>query len=373
MAFSQIRVLLIGSALLLGGCSFTSDSLFPSLGSEDSSAPGDAGSPDAAKGPVLGTTNFEPGPVTPGAPTGTFVGRKVQAFRGDLAALKSIISQRNATLQTLRTQTSRAAASYHELVGAINARLQVGSTPGNPILVANWRRAQELMNAMSADVAKLSQLSTEVSSDSAMAAYLLDSVRASYSLSGAIEEDHRQLRVLEDDTNQTVVLIERLLKELNGDISRQQQYVANERGNLNVLSASVQSGQMYGSGVSAYTSRPTSDADVAPARFGSMDVANRRPLVVIRFDRANVSYEQALYQAVSQALERRPAARFDLVAVSPSAASPGQSALGANSARRNAESVMRSLSGMGLPASRVEMAATTSAQARGNEVHLYLR
>ena len=41
----------------------------------------------------------------------------------------------------------------------------------------------------------------------------------------------------------------------------------------------------------------------------------RRPLVVIRFDRANVPYEQALYTAVSRALERRPQALFDLVAV----------------------------------------------------------
>ncbi len=372
MAFSQIRVLLIGSAMLLGGCSFSSDSLFPSLGGGDKPESASDSMPEGARGPALGTTNFEPGPVTPGAPTGTFVGRKVQAFRGDLAALKAIISQRNATLQGLRSQTSRSAGSYHELVGAINTRLQVGSTPGNPILVANWRKAQELLNGMTADVAKLSQLSTEVSSDSAMAAYLLDSVRASYSLSGAIEEDHRQLRVLEDDTNQTVVLIDRLLKELNGDISRQQQYIANERANLNVLSASVQSGQMYGSGVAAYASHSGAEA-TAPMRLSPLNLADRRPLVVIRFDRANVAYEQALYQAVRDALDRRPDARFDLVAVSPSAASPGQTALASNAARRNAEKVMRSLSGMGLPADRVEMSATTSAQARGNEVHLYMR
>ena len=318
----------------------------------------------------MGTTNFEPGPVTPGALTDTFVGHKVQAFRGDLTALKVIISQRNATLQTLRAQTARSAASYHELVGAINARLQVGSTPGNPILVANWRKAQELMNGMNADVAKLSQLSTEVFSDSAMAAYLLDSVRASYLLSGAIEEDHRQLRVLEDDTNQTVVLIERLLKELNADISRQQQYIAGERSNLNVLSASVQNGQMYGNGAAGLSVRSTSDA--TPMRLNTADLGDRRPLVVIRFDRSNVSYEQALYQAVSQTLNRRPDARFDLVAVSPNAVSPGQTALGSNSARRNAESVMRSLAGMGLPADRVELSAMISAQVRGNEVHLYL-
>ncbi len=370
MAFSQIRVVLMGSALLLGGCSFTSDSLFPSLGGGDSAS--DAAVTTEAQGPALGTTNFEPSPVTPGAATGTYVGKKVQAFRGDLAALKTIVSQHNSTLQGLRNQTSRSAAQYHELVGAITARLQVGSTPGNPILVANLRRAQELMNGMSADVNKLSQLSADVTSDSAMAGYLLDSVRSSYALSGAIEEDHRQLRVLEDDTNQTVVLIDRLSKELNSDIARQQSYIGNERANLNVLSSSVAAGQLYGTGVSALSTHPTT-LDTAPTRLAPMDLADRRPLVVIRFDRANVPYEQPLYQAVSQALERNPAARFDLVAVSPAQVAPGQSALGSNAARRNAEQVMRSLAGMGLPADRVALSATTSAQARGNEVHLYLR
>ncbi len=369
MAFSQIRVVLMGSALLLGGCSFTSDSLFPSLGAGDTSS-------DAAtetQGPALGTTNFEPAPVTPGAATGTYVGKKVQALRGDLSALKTIVGQHNSTLQGLRNQTSRSAAQYHELVGAITARLQVGSTPGNPILVANLRRAQELMNGMSADVAKLSQLSAEVASDSAMAGFLLDSVRSSYSLSGAIEEDHRQLRVLEDDTNQTVVLIDRLSKELNADIARQQAYVASERANLSVLSSSVQAGQLYGSGAAGLGAAPAYSSDAAPARLAPMDMADRRPLVVIRFDRANVAYEQPLYQAVKAALDRNPAARFDLVAVSPAQAAPGQSALGSNAARRNAEAVMRSLNGMGLPADRVELSATTSAQAHGNEVHLYPR
>lgn len=370
MAFSQIRVVLMGSALLLGGCSFTSDSLFPSLGGGDASSGAAA---TESQGPALGTTNFEPSPVTPGAATGTYVGKKVQALRGDLSALKTIVSQHNSTLQGLRNQTSRSATQYHELVGAITARLQVGSTPGNPILVANLRRAQELMNGMSSDVAKLSQLSADVASDSAMAGYLLDSVRSSYTLSGAIEEDHRQLRVLEDDTNQTVVLIDRLSKELNADIARQQSYVASERANLSVLSSSVQAGQLYGSGAAGLSAAPALSSDAAPGRLAPMDLAERRPLVVIRFDRANVAYEQPLYQAVKAALDRNPAARFDLVAVSPAQAAPGQTALGSNAARRNAEAVMRSLNGMGLPADRVELSATTSAQAYGNEVHLYLR
>ena len=42
-------------------------------------------------------------------------------------------------------------------------------------------------------------------------------------------------------------------------------------------------------------------------------------------------------------------------------------------AKRNAESVMRSLTEMGLPASRVQLQSTTSTQTQNTEVHVYVR
>ena len=100
--------------------------------------------------------------------------------------------------------------------------------------------------------------------------------------------------------------------------------------------------------------------------------AGQRPLVVIRFDRKNVAYDQALYNAVSKALERRPNATFQLVAVAPSAGGAARVALNSNKARRNAETVMRSLQRMGLPVQRIAVSGRTSRAAASNEVHLYL-
>ncbi|MAG23835.1 MAG: hypothetical protein CMM09_07200, partial [Rhodospirillaceae bacterium] len=100
---------------------------------------------------------------------------------------------------------------------------------------------------------------------------------------------------------------------------------------------------------------------------------NRRPLVVIRFDRKNVNYQQALYTAVNRAISRRPDAAFDLVAVTPSGGSPTQLSINSNSARRSAEEVLRALSDMGLPAERVKLSAMSSGEAQTNEVRIYLR
>ena len=96
-------------------------------------------------------------------------------------------------------------------------------------------------------------------------------------------------------------------------------------------------------------------------------------LWLIRFDRPNVQYEQPLYSAVSRALERRPDAFFDVVAVSPQASNTGRAALDTNAARRNAQGVLRALTDMGLPTSRVALSATTAADAQTNEVRIFVR
>ena len=96
-----------------------------------------------------------------------------------------------------------------------------------------------------------------------------------------------------------------------------------------------------------------------------------RPLVVIRFDRKDVAYEQALYNAVSRALERRPSTTFSLVAIVPNMGGTAKLALNRNKARRNAESVLRSPQRMGLSPQRVSLSERTG-RATSTEVHLYL-
>lgn len=376
---------IMAAAIAFGGCSFVSDSLFPSLSGEDPAKgtqsaqrieipPGP--SELAAAPPSLGTSSFEPRPVTPGSPTGTDVGRKIQAMRDDLSRLQSSITRYNSQLQNIRNETVQNAQRYHGTVAAINSRLQVGTTPGNPILVSQWNTAQQQLDAISADVAKMNTLANSVAADSSTAAYLLETTRATYGLSGAVEEDHRQLSILEDDVNRTVVLVDRLLNELNDDVTRQTNYLINERRNLTTLSLAIKNGEMLGSNLAnrAYDSSvPLNSSSRTPTAATPMDLASRRPLVVIRFDRPDVEYQQALYTAVNRALERRPQAMFDLVAVAPARGSAAQAAASTTAARRNAENVLRSLSNMGLPASRVSMSAMSSADAQTSEVHLYVR
>ena len=216
----------------------------------------------------------------------------------------------------------------------------------------------------------MNALSNKVANDSSLAAFILESVRATYGLTGAVDEDHRQLAVLEDETNRTVVLIDRLLNELNEDIARQTNYVSRERADLTVLSVAVKNGELFGSSLAnrAY-------GTAAPARGAATvgNLSNRRPLVVIRFDRPNVPYKEPVFSAVSEALNRRPGSVFDVVSIVPQRGTPAQVALNANQARRNAEQVVQTLVEMGLPSDRVSLNSTSSGQVANNEVHIYVR
>ena len=399
MVVNRSSLVVLGAmALLIGGCSFSSDALWPSLSGEAPARAIQASGPvysDSALQPSTGessgrrvnisgqqplslnSTNFEVQPPRPGVATGTFVGQKVLQLRNDLRRLQESIRAHNGDLQNVRQRTIINAQTYHTSVATIRSRLQVGTTPGNPMLVNSWNDSQRLLEQVNADIGDMNDLSNRVAADAALSTFLLDATRAAFGLSGAVDEDHRQLEVLEDDVNRTVVLIDRLLTELSDDIRRQSRYVATERNDLNTLALAIKNGEFYGSSLAsrAYgTGGATVKAmPVAPGRGLGSPTGSRRPLVVIRFDRPSVNYQQALYTAVSRALERRPDASFDLVAVSPSGGSTAQAALDTGKAWKNAQDVLRALTDMGLPPSRVTLSAITAADTSSNEVRLFIR
>ncbi len=390
----------VAAAIVLGGCGFGTGQP-GSAGAEDGTEQPSDGSGDTAQAsesragtataaaatgggtsaslggsragiPALGTTIFEPQDIPQFNTSDTFVGKKVGELRQDLVKLQQNIAQYNKTLQNLRQQTIESARNYHQRVANINTRLQVGTTPGNPELVRMWNNAQADLTKVDRVVSQMNELANRASSTSALAAYLLDSVEASYSLSGAIEKDHEQLKILEDSTNRTVVLIDRLLNELSEDVARQNDYLQRERSNLSTLSLAVKNGEFYGRSLAnqAYGSpQPPEPAQGDPAS----KVGSQQPLVVIRFDRKDVNYEQPLYNAVSRALDRRPQAAFDVVAVAPQSDQQAQSSLNRAKVRRYAERVLRSLNEMGLPPNRVRLSATTSSNVDSNQVQIYVR
>jgi len=391
----RLKHAVVAAVFLLSACSYT-DSMFDSLfGSSTPATATSAAAPEVIESapavtaaPLPSATAPAAAPTAPaqrpafGGETGTYVGQKAQQLRGDLAQLNDSLARHRQEFQQTRQLLQQDASTYFATVGDINAKLQVGTTPGNPERVAQWNQAQATLDHMSDDIARLNSISNEAAADSSRASYLLDSTRAAFTLQGAVDQDHRNLTEIQAQINTTILRIDELLTQLSDEISRQTTYVANERSNLVTLSLAIKNGQLYGPSLASRAFAPAMIASTAPqaiapaARPSRTSEVNReinRPLVVIRFDHPNVDYEQALYTAVSRALERRPSATFDVVAVAPNAGTPAQATVAVNASKHDAENVMRSLTGMGLPADRISLSATTSPDIRSNEVRLYVR
>jgi hypothetical protein len=397
MMLSRNVGVFVAGSILLAGCG---SSLWPSLTGEDPAAsapretiaipasPAERAEARQTQSVPGGVSTSAPYPVapsaqaqaaaptsgqatSPGQPTGTFVGKKVEAMNQDLGKLQAAVGRLDSRLSNVRADTADATQRYLTILATMNSKLQVGTTPGNPVLVQQWNEAQQQLKRIEVNISKMNNLSNDLGAEASVAGYLLDSVRATFTLSGAVDEDHVHLRQLEDNVNQEVVQIDRLLNELSDDLNRQTSHLASEQRNLTAMSISIKNGERYGSSL---MNRALAQAEVKASMAARRPLSpDSRPLVVIRFDRPNVEYEQALYNAVSRALDRKPETAFDLVAVHPKAGSTAQVILNSTAARRNAEDVMRTLVELGLPATRINMTSVGSASAQSNEVRVYVR
>lgn len=347
-----------------------SDPAFPAANA--GAAPSAAGGVSVPMPPPSGALSAGAAPVatiTPivvagGSDTGTQVNRTIQSIRAQVSGLQQKIASNAGRLTDLRNQGAGAANAYQSSKARITARLQIGTTRGNPELVAEWNSAQGSLDSLSANINSLNALGTDVTNDSSGAHFALNQISATMNVSGAVDEDHRQLTLLEDETSQTIVVLDRLLKEISDNVQRQTAYAGNERSNLTVLANSIKTGELYGALTTPVPSGALSSQQLA---------SNGQPLVVIKFDRPDVDYQQQLYAALNQALQNRPSAGFEVVAVSPSKGNAASVQIGQSTARRHAQDVMRAMTDMGVPATRLGVASTTDAGTSASEVRVFVR
>ncbi len=317
---------------------------------------------DVAAATTANSVSITPVTIEPGSDTGTAVSQTVQQLRDQLSSLEQKLSSGAQRLTDIRTANASSATTYQSSKAQILTRLQLGTTRGNPELVAQWNTAQSALDQLSANINTLNALGTDVTSDSSTAHYVLDQIVATFNVSGAVDEDHRQLAVLEDETNQTIILIDRLLKSVADDIQRQTAYVANERANLTTLANGIKNGELY-------------SADAMPMMGAARPMAagaySGGVIAVVRNSSSN--FQQALYSSLNQALAAQPNANFEIVAVSPTRGTSNAVQIAQTTTKRRAQEVLRAMTDMGVPASRMEVSASTDPGLSSGEVRVYQR
>jgi hypothetical protein len=367
---------LIGAAcLFLAGC----DSIWPSLEAEDPAggSPAAQSQPAAAESAGQAQLDAAATGTAPAARTAVYtgttaVGERISQMERDLGQLTGNVQTLRERLRDARSTSAVSATRYHDNKAEITSRLQLGTTPGNPLLVEQWNDAQSALANVEQTIPALSSLHSSAADEAAFGKFLLSTVQATFGLSGAVPSDHDQLRRLEDSVHQTLVDLDRMLTDVTQEINRHNLYVSNERQNMTTLALGIKNGELYGTNIASRSFALVEANAASAAQAGGNTVPAGDPLVVIKFDRENVPYQQPLYNAVSQALTAKPNAVFDLVAVSPERGNAAQVALNSSAARRNAEGVLRTLTDMGVQPGRINLLADTQSVAQ-NEVHLYVR
>ena len=351
------------------------DAAAPTAGSVRHAAPGDPRADIAAPAPVAAPVGGPPAAasrsppsrpvaIEPGSDTGTAVNKTIQTLRGQVVGPGTEAGRQCPAPGRPAQQRRRCRRRLSAVQGPDHHPAAGRHHQGQSRTGGQWNTAQASLDALSANINQLNALGTDVTNDSSTAHFALDQIGATFNVSGAVDEDHRQLSLLEDETSQTIVLIDRLLKEVSDDVQRQTAYVANERGNLTRWPAPSRMASFMAACPAFPPRRPAGGVQLASAGT---------PLVVIRFDHPDVDYQQILYAALNQALQARPNAGFEVVAVAPTRGNAASVQIAQTTARRHAQEVMRSMTDMGVPATRMGVASATDPAAAGSEVRVFVR
>jgi hypothetical protein len=341
----------------------------PMAGTLPSAAPPPSAAAAAPSAGIGATAGVGAIAIAAGAGTGTSVNQTIAGIRSSLQDIDTRLAGAGQQLASIRASSSQQLVSYHQAEAQIAAHLQIGTTRANPELVSQWNGAQASLDQLTSNINALNSLAAQINGDSSHARGLLGQIQATFDVPGAVDEDHRQLTVLEDETNQIIVVLDRLGRDASAALRRETASLASERTSLAELQTAIKNGGFGGSAAPMRASRAVAAASPAV----TMGSGAGSPVVTIRFARANVDYQKSLYQALGQALQNQPNASFEVVGVSPTRSSAAAVQTAQATARRHAAAVMHTMTEMGVPAARMNLSSSTDPSVGASEVRVFVR
>ena len=321
---------------------------------------------DSAEQSIQSTQNGKVSPIF------TYVGQRIIEMQEEFNKLDADIVEGEDNFEELKFNGIKSAENYHSIVAAIAARLQIGTTPGNPILLSQYEDAQTELAEVGAQGQNLVDVGNRIALYSTRVSYLLEQARSAKKLRGAVDEDHRNLSSFQDALKRRSVDVIRTLEDLNETIRRRDIFLAAERRRLTQLANAISIGESFGLGLGTLSSLPASnDNQNSEQETRSKNInISPNPIAVFRI-KEQENYEQNLFGAISATLDKAPESKFTLVAVSSSAGNPSEQAERAANARNDVSKLISSLISMGMPADRISVSSLSAANVENTEVRLY--
>ena len=305
-------------------------------------------------------------------PIFTYVGQRILEMQEEFNKLNADIKRGEDNFENLKFKGIKSAENYHSIVAAIAARLQIGTTPGNPILLNQYEQAQTELAEVGAQGQNLVDVGNQIALFSTRVSYLLEQARSAKKLRGAVDEDHRNLSSFQDTLKRRNVDVLRTLEDLNETVRRRDIFLAAERRRLTQLANAISVGESFGLGLGTLGSLPAindNESSVQERRSDNINISPN-PIAIFRINEQE-NYEQNLFGAISATLDKAPKSRFTLVAVSSSAGNPSEQAERAANAREDVSKLISSLVSMGMPVDRISVSSLSVANVENTEIRLY--
>lgn len=328
MLMKPLSAAALVATLLLGGCAWFEDTAVPVM----------TGETGEVLAPAVPIATLPHGGVTSFESTGTAAGEEAAALRFELAGLQSGADSAYALAQQAMAGAAGDLGLYQQAAGA-------GDMAG----------AEGYLQSATSKVGDMSTAAGIFADALVRVDELRSRAQAAYNLDGVTEEDRQQLSVLEGEISRTGAVIEQAHTELNAQVTRHQEALTRVR----------QSGAMAAT---------TSDLPIAgPVLPAPGFEAGARPFITINFENPNAAYESQVATAMNQAMQRRPDAVYDIVAVSPSVGSAADVRRATSAAQRSADDVLRYVISLGVSPDRTTLSSTTTEGVSTNEVRIYVR
>ena len=305
--------------------------------------------------------------VTLSSKTGTAVGQRVSAYKNELNAIRSKMNKLSEEFVQLKQSSQKTSQKYHEIVAEMETKLSLGTTPSNPKMVALYNNAQNALQDADINAQNLNNLVAEVSALGSSSGVLDQNIKSTYAVPGALDEDHENLRVLENGTEQTAVALKNLLFEINNDVLSQKTSTENARAQLLRLNDAVARGNFNFAGASVAPALNTPRANVSKTAAPVLGKPET-PLIKIDFSNENVNYRPNLEAAVANALDYNPNASFLVKGLNPKGKK-----LSSDASKKYAAQVFADLIALGVSPEKINLSAAQDNLLTKPEVLVYIK
>ncbi|MBI1364146.1 MAG: hypothetical protein GC134_09195 [Proteobacteria bacterium] len=309
---------------------------------------------------------------------------------------------RVANYENIKTDITTSAQNYLNLISQLRAQLQVGTTPGNPAMIALLEKAADVRSTLTARVNDLQNFGNLVSKDITQVGFLTQTVGNAMALAGGTEGDRTVFQQMGLETKRLGQDYLILMQDVNLMIIHQRVMGTTLDSEYEELSTLVRQGlnsnplaaqafqlsalsNTAATAVPAQTSMPAAPAAVATPVAKSQPLAassaaqpstleklaDKEILYVVSKSERKSGFEQELYDAVSKAYADDQNIKFHILGVAP---------IGANAAETNTlntatsgemEAFLKAMVDMGVPVSRVTLEVANSSKVDEPEVRLY--